>query len=72
MTALYEQWVWLEEEPDGKSGMIAAAAPQMGNTLIPLAARTEALARQLGSIARLHGERTGRRVRLVHMREIPE
>lgn len=73
MAAPYEQWVWLETEPDGSSGMITASIPQLGTGQFPLAHRKEWIARdKLGPIAREHGRRTGRPVRLALMREVTD
>lgn len=70
MTAPFEQWVWVETEPDGKDGMIVAMHPALGG-MIPLAHRKREVAEyHFRPIAEQHGERTGNPVRLVRMIEI--
>lgn len=69
MTKPYEQWVWLETQPDGGEGMIVAMHPALGG-MIPLAHRKREIAEyHFRPIAEKHGQETGRAVRLAHMVE---
>ena len=62
--------MWVEIEPDGKTGMITASIPQLGNVMAPLSARTRPMAEVLRPLAELHALTTGRKVHLAHMREV--
>lgn len=71
MSEPFEQWVWIETEPDGRNGMVVASIPILGPGAFPLAHRREDIARdQFGPLAVLHSERSGNPVRLVHMKEV--
>lgn len=69
----HECWMWLEVEPDGRTGLIATAIPLINSANSPLLHRSRDIAeRVMGPLAALHAQRTGHQVRLAHMREVEE